>query len=55
MKKSQALKMAQLAVLANERIDAYDRLEVLKVLLDEEELAKSYEEYQERKGDVANG
>jgi hypothetical protein len=39
MKKSQAFKMAQLAVLANERISAYDKLEVLKVLMDEEHIA----------------
>lgn len=37
MKKSKCLKMAEMAVLTNEVLEPFEKLEVLKVLIDREE------------------
>lgn len=44
MKASTALRMAQYAVMEAQSIDVEDRLEIIKVLMEKEELAQYMEE-----------
>lgn len=44
MKKSEVYKIAQSAIIRTQWIDATDKLEILRVLMDDEDLAKYVEE-----------
>ena len=49
MKPSTALRMAQYAVMEAKSIDVEDRLEIIKILMDKEELALYMEEAEAKK------
>jgi hypothetical protein len=49
MTKSELLKLAQVAVLNQEGIGEFDKLEVLRVLMDEEYIARISEKIEEEK------
>ena len=54
MKKSECFKLAQLAVIESQTIGANSKIEVLRALMNEEEISKLVEEHREGKDNAEN-
>ena len=54
MKKSECFKLAQYAVIENQTIHAKSKIEVLRALMTEEDIAKMVEEHREGKDNEEN-
>lgn len=57
MKKSECFKIAQIAVLRNQSIEAEEKLEIIRVLMSEEDIARLVEKREEtvESGEVCEG